>query len=112
MSTIHLIVTLVIISIAGYIVAGLTLFPTVRLAWRHRSIAGGFVIALAFANGWILSYLIIILLSYFLKWDPGNTYVVLAIIVAAEPWLLLIWWLRRTKQIDSVIATDSHKEVE
>lgn len=95
MTEVEQIRNLVIIAVIGFVIVLLTFIPAIRRAWKNRSIAGGFVIFLVFADGWLLLFLSLLLVSYYRpSWIPGHTSLVLAALAAIEPWIQLIWYLR------------------
>lgn len=100
MSTTTLIAILVSIAIIGYVVCGALLYPVLRVAIRRSGAAAGVAVALAVSNSWILLFLVVLLESYLTGWDPGRVYLILAVIVAVNPWALALWWLRWRRRID------------
>lgn len=99
MSTTTIIFVLVCVASVGYIIAGFSLWPLVVLALRRQDAPGAITRALALSNGWILAFLLVLLLSYLTGWNPGRVYLVLAVIVAVNPWALIVWWWRWRRSI-------------
>lgn len=100
MSNTTMIALLVAVAIVGYAVVGVALWPVLRVAMRRADAPGAVTRALAVSNSWILLFLVVLLTSYLTGWEPGRVYVVLAVIVAVNPWALWLWWKRWIRQID------------
>lgn len=99
MSRIHQLLTLVIIAWLGYLCVSIAFTPAYLEARRQRARAGGFLIALAFANYWILIYLTVLLVGYFAHWYPWRTNLILGAAVAIGSWAEFVWWIRYRRRV-------------
>ena len=106
MNAANLIIVCVAVGIVGYAFVGVQCLSLLRAVLRSPSLAGGFVIALAISNSTWLIYLTLLMLNHFLGWDVTHIYVIIAGLVALNPWLLAIWWWQCGRQMDS----EAHKE--
>lgn len=104
MSTIHQVLLLIIIADIGYTLFSLMTIPILGRAWRQRTIAGGFVIALAFTTYWLVVYLNILLIGHYRRaWIPVHTSQLLALGLAVEAWWQLIWFWRWKRRVNERI---------
>jgi hypothetical protein len=99
-STTNQIFLLVVIAIVGYVIDGVVFAPVIRVAWRQSNIAATGFKGLAILCGWMVGFLLALVVAHLAGWHPGHTYVLLAAILVVHAWGLLLWWLRWSRRID------------